>query len=75
MAVEILCEGEHVWIEGIPPFAEIGEPVCTFAGSMAAALSTTSHPLSVEDILGLSGYAFHTRWCHSSHFAYRVSHA
>jgi len=30
---------------------------------MAAASAVTRHPLSVEDILCLSGYAFHARWC------------
>lgn len=28
-----------------------------------AALAVTCHPLRVEEILALSGYAFHVRWC------------
>ena len=65
MAANILREGDRVWIDGIPSFSAVGNPVSTFAGSMAAALAVTHQPLSVEDILGLSGYAFHTRWCQS----------
>jgi hypothetical protein len=65
MAAQTIREGDRVWIADIPPFSEFGRPVCTFAGSLAAALAYSSHPLSVEDILGLSGYAFPTRWCYS----------
>lgn len=66
MAAKIIREGDGIWIAEVPPFSESGRPVCTFAGSMAAVLAHSSHPLGVEDILGLSGYAFHTRWCHSN---------
>jgi hypothetical protein len=66
MAANVIREGDRVWISGLPSFAEVGDPACTFAASMAAALAATSHPLSVEDILCLSGYAFHTRWCLSN---------
>lgn len=65
MAGDVLRRDERVWIDSIPSFAELGAPVCTFAGAMAAALAIGPHPLSVEDILCLSGYAFHTRWCQS----------
>lgn len=63
MAADVNRNGERVWISGVPSFDEVGNPACTFAASMAATLAVTSHPLSVEDILGLSGYAFHVRWC------------
>ena len=66
MVAKIIRERDRVWIADVPPFSEFGKPVCTFAGAMAAALSVTEHPLNAEDILGLSGYAFHTRWCQSA---------
>jgi hypothetical protein len=63
MIAHVLRNGERVRIDGIPSYAEVGGPVCTFAGAMAAALAVTAHPLNAEEILALSGYAFHTRWC------------
>jgi hypothetical protein len=65
MAGVVSREDGHVWIDGVPDFSEVGWPVCMFAGAMAAALAVTPHPLSVEQILALSGFAFHTRWCQS----------
>jgi hypothetical protein len=62
MNENVLRDGERTWIDSIPSFSELGMPVCTFAGSMAAALSVTEHPLRAEEILALSGYAFHVRW-------------
>jgi hypothetical protein len=66
MAGNVLRDGERVWIDPLPSFADLGNPVCTWAGAMAAALSVTARPLSAEQILALSGYAFHNRWCHNS---------
>lgn len=62
MAEKVLRDGGRVWIDSIPSFSELGMPVCTFAGSMAAASAVTEHPLTSEEFLALSGYAFHVRW-------------
>ena len=63
MAEKVLRDGGRVWIDSVPSFSELRMPVCTFAGSMAAASAVTEHPLTSEDVLALSGYAFHVRWC------------
>jgi hypothetical protein len=47
-------------LEGVPTFGWSKLP--TFAGALEAALSITEHPVLYEDILGVSGLAFRTRW-------------
>lgn len=57
---KIVQENGTVRIEGVPTLNWSKLP--TFAGALEAALTVTEHALLYEDILGVSGLAFRTRW-------------
>lgn len=59
---QVKREAGKCWIEGVPVLRWGAGKECTCAGALEAALSVTAHPVSYEEIMGLSGLAFRVRW-------------
>jgi hypothetical protein len=59
---QVKRDAGRVWVEGVPELRWGADRECTYAGALAAALSVTAHPVSYDDIMGLSGLAFRVRW-------------
>jgi len=55
-------DGVTLYLDRVPELAFGKGKDCTFVGALEAALSTTLHRYSYEDLMGYSGLAFRTRW-------------
>jgi hypothetical protein len=55
-------EDGRVWIDGVRSLKWGEDRETTFCGALSNALAVTAHPFSYEDLMGLSGLAFRTRW-------------
>lgn len=62
MNPKVKRENGKVWIDGVAPLRWGNSRECTYAGALEAALAVTEHPVSYNDIMGLSGLAFRVRW-------------